>query len=101
LFNLACRNFTKSASQFAAQSASQKGDLHVRIFIGAMAAIAFACVSTSAYAQGKGGHGRQQQPTAQSAEALEKKKAEEKAYQDALKKIPVSTEKIDPWKNMR
>ena len=74
----------------------------MRILIGVMAAIALTCTSMSAHAQGKGGHGgKQQQQSAQSAEAQEKKKAEEKAYQDALKKIPVSTEKVDPWKNMR
>jgi len=34
-------------------------------------------------------------------EDLSKKKADEKAYRDALKKIPESKEKLDPWKTLR
>jgi hypothetical protein len=30
-----------------------------------------------------------------------KKKVDEKAYEDALKSIPSSSEKPDPWKRMR
>ena len=31
----------------------------------------------------------------------QKKKVDEKAYEDALKSIPPSSEKSDPWKSMR
>jgi len=31
----------------------------------------------------------------------QKKKVDEKAYENALKNIPASTDKPDPWKSMR
>lgn len=33
--------------------------------------------------------------------AAKDKEAKDKAYQDALKRIPASSEKQDPWKNAR
>jgi hypothetical protein len=37
----------------------------------------------------------------QKTEDQAKKKVNEKAYEDALKNIPASSEKPDPWKSMR
>ena len=45
--------------------------------------------------------GRRQQQDAPKAEDQAKKKATEKAYKNALKSIPASNEKSDPWKSMR
>src|SRR5450830_1532722 len=45
--------------------------------------------------------GASHRPDAQKTEDLAKKKADEQAYKDALKQIPVSKEKPDPWKTMR
>jgi hypothetical protein len=41
------------------------------------------------------------QQSGPSPQEIAKKKADDKAYQDALRKIPDATEKVDPWKNMR
>jgi hypothetical protein len=67
----------------------------MRILI-AVAAIALMVVPAHAQM----GRGKQQQ---QGAARSENKttKADEQAYKDALKRIPVSTEKPDPWKSMR
>ena len=45
--------------------------------------------------------GKRQQQDAPKAEDQEKKKAAEEAYKNALKSIPTSNEKTDPWKTMR
>jgi hypothetical protein len=45
--------------------------------------------------------GASPRPDAQKTEDLAKKKADEQVYKDALKQIPVSKEKPDPWKTMR
>ena len=50
---------------------------------------------------GSGKGKRHQQQDTQKPEDKAKKKADEKAYQDALKKIPVSNKKSDPWRTMR
>jgi hypothetical protein len=73
------------------------GDLTMRILI---AAAAIASMLVPAHAQMSMGKGKQQQ---QGAPRSENKttKADEQAYKDALKRIPVSTEKPDPWKSMR
>ncbi len=55
----------------------------------------------AAQAQGHARSGTGQQPDTRKTEDLAKKKAEEKAYKDALKVIPDSKEKSDPWKTMR
>jgi hypothetical protein len=66
-----------------------------------IAAVAVALLATSAQAQGMGKGKRQQQDTPKAAEDRAKKKAAEEAYKNALKSIPVSNEKPDPWKTMR
>jgi aryl-alcohol dehydrogenase-like predicted oxidoreductase len=71
----------------------------MRILIVAMA---LALLTVSAHAQGMGtGKGKKQKPDAQKTEDQAKKKADEKSYQDALKRIPASNEKSDPWKSVR
>lgn len=45
--------------------------------------------------------GKRQQQDAPKAEDQAKKKATEEAYKNALKSIPGSNEKLDPWKSMR
>jgi hypothetical protein len=57
-------------------------------------------MATSAQAQGMG-KGKRQQQNVPKAEDQEKKKAAKHAYKDALKSIPVSNEKLDPWKSLR
>jgi hypothetical protein len=67
-----------------------------------IAAALIASLAGAAYAQGVGPRrGTPQAKPAQKTEDLAKKKADEKAYNDALKKIPESKEKPDPWKTMR
>lgn len=44
---------------------------------------------------------KKHQEDTQKSEDKAKKKVDEKAYQDALKSIPNSLEKLDPWKSMR
>ncbi len=69
----------------------------MRILI-AVAAIALMVVPAHAQmSMGKGKH--QQQDTPKTGNKTTK--ADEQAYRDALKRIPVSTEKPDPWKSMR
>jgi hypothetical protein len=65
----------------------------------AMAAAVLALVAVPAHAQmggGKRGHKTDEDP-AKAADAAKKKKADDKAYQDALKRIPDPKEKYDPW----
>ena len=67
-----------------------------------IAAAIIALLAVAAHAQGMGNRHRQTQPqAAPKTEDLAKKKADEKAYKDALDKIPQSTEKPDPWKTTR
>jgi hypothetical protein len=66
----------------------------------AMAAAVLALMAMPAHAQMGGGGGKRGQKTedaAKSAEDAKKKKVDDKAYQDALKRIPDSKEKYDPW----
>jgi len=67
----------------------------------AMAVAVLALVAMPAHAQMGGGGGKRGQgkadDTAKSAEDAKKKKADDKAYQEALKRIPDSKEKYDPW----
>ena len=65
-----------------------------------IAAVAITLLAVTAPAQVIAKGKRQQQDT-QKTEDKTKKKADEKAYKDALKSIPVSNEKLDPWKSMR
>jgi hypothetical protein len=72
----------------------------VRVFV---AAAMIVLLTVAAQAQGGvAGRGKNvpRQPATKS-EDLAKKKADEKAYKDALKQIPETTEKPDPWKTMR
>ena len=64
----------------------------------AMAAAVLALVAASAQAQmgGKRGHKSDDDP-AKAAEDAKKKTADDRAYQDALKRIPDPKEKFDPW----
>ena len=67
-----------------------------------LAAAFIALLAVAAQAQGAGTRkGASPRPDTQKTEDLAKKKADEQAYKDALKQIPVSKEKPDPWKTMR
>ena len=67
-----------------------------------LAAALIALLAGAAHAQGMGPGKRQASPkAAQKTEDPAKKKADEKAYRDALDKIPESKDKPDPWKAMR
>jgi hypothetical protein len=70
--------------------------LKMRVFAVAMA---LALMVVSAHAQGMG-KGKKQQ-AAQKTEDSTKVKADDKAYAEALKRIPNSNEKLDPWKALR
>jgi hypothetical protein len=61
--------------------------------------MALALMTVSAHAQGMG-RAHKQQDT-QKTENKTKMKADEQAYKEALKRIPVPHEKPDPWKSMR
>jgi hypothetical protein len=69
----------------------------MRILVTAMA---IALMTVSAHAQGMGGGHRHQRDTQKTPDKA-KTKADEQAYKDALKRIPVPTEKPDPWKSVR
>ena len=71
----------------------------MRILIGA---VAIALMTVSAHAQEMGTErGKKHQQDTQKTEDKTKVKADEQAYKDALKRIPVSHEKPDPWKTVR
>ena len=59
---------------------------------------AFVTMAASVPASAKG---KRQQQDVPKAEDQAKKKAAEEAYKNALKSIPASNEKSDPWKTMR
>ena len=70
----------------------------MRILIGI---VVIALMTASAHAQGMGsGKGRRHQDTSKTVDKA-KMRADEQAYKDALKRIPVPSEKPDPWKSMR
>ena len=69
----------------------------MRIFV---AVLAIALLTVAAHAQGMG-KGNKQEKAAQKTEDVAKKKALEEDYKNALKNIPESNEKPDPWKTMR
>jgi len=58
-------------------------------------------MTVTAHAQEMGKGKKHQQDTPKAAEDKAKKKATEEAYKNALKSIPTSNEKLDPWKTMR
>jgi len=62
--------------------------------------MAIALMTVSAHAQGMGRGHKHQQDT-QKTEDKAKTKADEQAYKEALKRIPVPNEKPDPWKSVR
>jgi hypothetical protein len=64
-----------------------------------IASVAIALMMVPAHAQ-EMGKGRKHQRT-QKTEDTTKTKADEQAYKEALKRIPDSTKKIDPWQNVR
>lgn len=64
-----------------------------------MASVAIALMMVSARAQDMG-KTRKHQHT-QKTESTTKNKADEQAYKDALKRIPNSTKKVDPWQDVR
>lgn len=69
----------------------------MKAFIAATAAIAL--LTSSAFAQGMGlgrNHAR-----GQKAAQTHKPKVDEKAYKDALGRIPESKEPVDPWRGVR
>jgi multidrug efflux pump subunit AcrB len=64
-----------------------------------IASVAIALMMVPAHGQ-EMGKARKHQHT-QKAENTAKTKADEQAYKDALKRIPDSAKKIDPWQNVR
>ncbi len=68
----------------------------MRVFL---AILALLCLTAVADAQGHGKGKRAQD--APKAEDQAKKKADELAYKNALKAIPDSKQKLDPWQTMR
>jgi multidrug efflux pump subunit AcrB len=64
-----------------------------------IASVAIALMMVPAHAQ-EMGKARKHQRT-QKTEDTTKTKADEQAYKEALKRIPNSTKKIDPWQNVR
>jgi hypothetical protein len=76
-----------------------------------VAAVATAILVSSAFGQdsgigagigGKGGKGHHaQQDTEKSKADKDKQKADDEAYNAALRRIPDPKEKYDPWRNLR
>jgi sensor histidine kinase regulating citrate/malate metabolism len=64
-----------------------------------IASVVMALMMVSAYAQ-EMGKVRKHQHT-QKTENTAKMKADEQAYKEALKRIPNSTKKVDPWQDVR
>jgi hypothetical protein len=64
-----------------------------------MASVAIALMTVPAHAQDMGKTRKHQQT--QKTENTAKTKADEQAYKEALKRIPDSTKKVDPWQNVR
>ena len=64
-------------------------------------AVTLVLLSLAANAQTVGGEKGKRHRDTQKTEDQTKKKVDEKAYEDALKNIPASNEKLDPWKRMR
>jgi hypothetical protein len=74
----------------------------MRIFI-AVVLLAFSTVCVCAQGIGKGGGGPPKKTEAELAEERKNRKADEKAYNDAVSRIPDKTpaKKPDPWGNVR
>jgi hypothetical protein len=78
------------------QEAWNPEDFKMRILI---ASVAIALMMASACAQDAYAQGKHQRT--QKTEDTAKMKADEQAYKEALKRIPDSTKKVDPWQNVR
>ena len=84
----------------------KSGDLFSRYrriskWSGLVAAVAMVLLTLAASAQMVGNEKGKRHRDTQKTEDQAKKKVNEKAYEDALKNIPASNEKPDPWKSMR
>jgi hypothetical protein len=64
-----------------------------------IASVAIALMMVSAHAQEMGKTRKHQR--IQKTEDTRKLKADEQEYKEALKRIPNSTKKVDPWQNVR
>ena len=64
-----------------------------------IASAAIALMMVPAHAQDMGKSRKHQH--AQKTENTTKSKADEQAYKEALKRIPDSTKKVDPWQSVR
>jgi hypothetical protein len=64
-----------------------------------VASVAMALMMVSAHAQDMGKATKHQR--AQKTQDPAKMKVDEQAYKEALKRIPDSTKKVDPWQNVR
>jgi hypothetical protein len=64
-----------------------------------IASVAMALMMVSAHAQDMGKATKHQRT--QTTRDPAKMKADEQAYKEALKRIPDSTKKVDPWQNVR
>ena len=92
-----CGDAVECAHAIESQATPQPRIGQMRILI---AVIAVALLIASALAQGSGKGKRQQQDAAKKEDPA-RKKADEEAYRKALKSIPDSKEKQDPWKGVR
>ena len=63
-----------------------------------IASVAIALMMVSAHAQDMG---KRKHQRTQNTEDTRKTKVDDQAYKDALKRIPDSTKKVDPWQNVR
>ena len=79
------------------KEARNREDLKMRILI---ASVAIALMMVSAHAQDMG-KTRKHQHTQKTENSTKMKAADEQAYKEALKRIPDSTKKVDPWQNVR
>jgi hypothetical protein len=77
--------------------------MEMRLIITAMAAVLLTVPVVPAYSQGGGNKSITQpsprQPDKKDEKTPEQKKAEEKAYKDAIGRIP--DQKFDPWRSVR
>ena len=64
-----------------------------------IASVVMALMMVSAHAQDMGKATKHQRT--QKTQDPAKMKADEQAYKEALKRIPDSTKKVDPWQNVR
>ena len=64
-----------------------------------IASVAIALMTVPAYGQDMGK--TRKHPHTQKTENTAKTKADEQAYKEALKRIPNSTKKVDPWQDVR